>query len=301
MGAALKRLITGVVCLGIIGLITAYILSAPVTLSAALPSHKANVANGKYLFTAGGCASCHAAPKSKDKTRLPGGLAMKTPFGTFHVPNISPDKTNGIGGWTNRQFVNAVKYGVSPAGSHYYPAFPYTSYKLMKVADVLDIKAYIDSLPAVKSNVPDHELGLPFRIRRALGLWKFLFMDYAEFKPDPKLSKSLNRGAYLVNGPGHCAECHTPRNIIGGRKDANALAGGPAPEGDGKIPNITPHANGIGGWSLDDIVAFLEGGMLPDGDFVGGTMVEVQENMAELKALDMQAIAAYLKSLKKIP
>jgi len=297
----LKRFIFGVVTLGVIGLVTAFILSAPTTLSAPLPSHQPDVANGKYMFTAGGCASCHAAPKSKDKTRLPGGLALKTPFGIFYAPNISPDKTSGIGGWTNVQFINALKYGVSPAGSHYYPAFPYTSYRMMKTTDVIDIKAYIDTLPAVKSTVPDHDLALPFRIRRALGLWKFLFMDYAEFKPDPKLSKSLNRGAYLVTGPGHCGECHTPRNIIGGKSTSRAFAGGPAPEGDGKIPNITPHKNGIGGWSVDDILAFLEGGMLPDGDFVGGTMVDVQENIAQLKASDIQAIAEYLKSLPPIP
>ncbi len=283
------------------GLIAAYILSAPVTLSAALPSHEPDVANGKYIFTVGGCASCHAAPKSKDKTRLPGGLALKTPFGTFYAPNISPDKTSGIGGWTNGQFINAMKYGVSPDGAHYYPAFPYTSYRAMKTTDVLDIKAYIDTLPAVKSTVPDHDLALPFRVRRALGLWKFLFMDYADFKRDPKLSKSINRGAYLVNGPGHCAECHTLRNVLGGRQDALAMAGGPAPDGDGKIPNITPHKNGIGSWSVDDILGFLEDGILPDGDFVGGTMVDVQENMAQLKPADAQAIAEYLKALAPIP
>jgi len=284
------------------GLIAAYILSAPVTLAQAdMPKYTPDAKNGKYIFTAGGCASCHAAPKSKDKTRLPGGLALETPFGTFYVPNISPDKTNGIGGWTNVQFVNAMKYGVSPDGSHYYPSFPYTSYRLMKNTDVLDIKAYIDTLPAVKSTVPDHDLALPFRIRRALGLWKFLFMDYAEFKPDPKLSKTLNRGAYLVNGPGHCAECHTLRNILGGRQDSLAMAGGPAPDGDGKIPNITPHKNGIGDWSADDILVFLEDGSLPDGDYVGGTMVDVQENMAQLNGADRQAIAEYLKSLAPIP
>lgn len=297
----MRKLLFGAAIIGIVGLVAAYFLSAPVVLSQAdLPSYKSDAERGRYIFFAGGCASCHAAPKSKDKTKLPGGLALKTPFGTFFAPNISPDKKSGIGGWTDLQFVNAMMRGVAPNGAHYYPAFPYTSYQRMKTEDVLDLKAYIDGLPKVTSSVPAHDLALPFRIRRALGLWKWLFMDYQPFKPDPKLSDQVNRGAYLVNGPGHCGECHTPRNFMGGKLASRKMSGGPAPEGDGKIPNITPHKTGLGGWSEEEIVDFLDSGITPEGDFVGGTMVEVQENMAVLTDADRKAIAAYMKKLAPI-
>lgn len=298
----MKRVIVALLAVAVAGLAGAWVLSAPVTLSVEdLPEHEPNLQNGQYMFAAGGCSSCHATPKAKDKTRLAGGLGLKTPFGVFYAPNISPDKANGIGGWTQLQFVNAMMRGVSPRGAHYYPAFPYTSYAAMRISDVLDLKAYIDTLPAVQSNVPAHDLALPFRIRRALGLWKFLYFDPQPFKPDPKLDPQVNRGAYLVNGPGHCGECHTPRNILGGKIASRFMGGGPAPAGDGDIPNITPHASGIGEWTPGDIEFFLETGQLPDGDFVGGEMVPVQENMAKLSAEDRKAIARYLKSIPQVP
>ena len=137
-------------------------------------------------------------------------------FGTFVAPNISPDKAHGIGGWTTLEFVNAVMRGVSPEGRHYYPAFPYMSYQRMKIADVVDLKAFIDTLPAVAGDAPPHDLPLLFRFRRGLGLWKALYMDYAPFMPVPGADEQVNRGAYLVNGPGHCGECHTPRDLFGG-------------------------------------------------------------------------------------
>jgi mono/diheme cytochrome c family protein len=304
----LRKLLATLIVLGVIGAAAAYVLSAPVTLSqTALSAAKLtpNAKRGEYIFTAGGCASCHAAPKAKppadkSKTSLPGGHALKTPFGTFYVPNISTDKTDGIGGWTTLQFANAMLRGVSPDGRHYYPSFPYTSYQRMAMQDIVDLKAFMDVLPAVKSNVPDHDLGLAFRVRRGLGLWKYLFMDYQPFKPDPKWNALVTRGAYLATGPGHCGECHTPRNPIGGMIKSRWFAGGPAPEGDDKIPNITPHKDGIGDWSLDEIVEFLEFGDLPDGDVVGSTMADVQENTGQLTDRDRKAIALYLKSLKSV-
>ena len=156
-----------------------------------------------------GCAECHAAPvkgcddlKTKDKEMLAGGRCLKTPFGTFHVPNISPDKETGIGNWTTVDFVNAMKHGVAPDGSYLYPAFPFASYQRMSYEDLIDLKAYLDSLPAVKNEVPPHELGFPFNIRRGLGLWHKLYVDGESFVPDPNASAELNRGAYLVTGPG---------------------------------------------------------------------------------------------------
>jgi len=273
--------------------------------SAATPDLK----NGKTMFFAGGCASCHAAPASdrcddpkiKNEFELAGGRCLKTDFGTFYVPNISPDKESGIGGWTDAQFIKAMREGLSPKGEHYYPAFPYTSYQRMPDKDLIDLKAFLDTLPPVKSKVPDHDLAFPFRFRSALAPWKWMFLDGKRFKPDPSKSDLINRGAYLVEGPGHCGECHSPRNLLGGIEAGKKFSGGPNPEGEGIIPNITPHKTGIADWTEKHIADALETGLTPDFDTFGGSMVKVQENMAKLSAEDRAAIAAYLKSLKPIP
>ena len=290
--------------LGVTGAAVFWLLTMPRTIAADdLPDHGGDLAKGEYIFHAAGCASCHAAPgaKGEDKLRLSGGLGLKSPFGTFVVPNISTDKTHGIGGWTTVQFVNAVMRGVSPDGRHYYPAFPYLSYQRMTLTDVLDLKAFIDTLPAVASDAPAHDLPVLLQFRRGLGLWKALFMDYAPFSPIPGAGPQVNRGAYLVNGPGHCGECHTPRNLLGGPDTEWAFSGGPAPEGKKFMPNITPHSQGIGDWSIRDITIALETGLLPDFETFGGVMTSVQENMAKLTAEDREAIAAYLKSLPSKP
>ena len=282
-----------------------YLLTRPATIpAAALPPHAPDIASGKYLFIAGGCAECHAAPVKgcddlniESKEVLAGGRCLKTAFGTFHVPNISPDKENGIGGWSTLDFVNAMKRGVAPDGSHYYPAFPFTSYQRMNFEDLIDLKAYLDNLPAVKNETPPHDLVFPFNLRRALGLWHRLYVDGESFSPDPQASALVNRGAYLVRGPGHCAECHSSRNLVGGIVAATEFAGAPNPAGKGTVPNITPSADGIGDWSHADVAYFLETGNTPEFDVVGGVMVPVQENIAMLTPEDRKAIAAYLKSL----
>jgi mono/diheme cytochrome c family protein len=305
----MRRLVMLLVVAAIVGLIGFIYVTEPSTIrEAVLPTHTPSLVNGERMFYAGGCASCHAAPASarcddpqyKDKHSLGGGRCLLTPFGTFYVPNISSDKATGIGAWTTIEFVNAMKKGVSPGRRHYYPAFPYTSYQRMKLADLIDLKAYLDTLPAVKTTVPEHDLALPFRYRRGLGLWKAMFMDGKAFVPDPSKSDEVNRGGYLVEGPGHCGECHTPRNLIGGFDLKKHLAGGPAPEGEGWIPNITPAKDGIGSWSVGDIETMLASGMLPNFDFVGGSMAAIARNMAQLKPEDRKAIAAYLKSLEPI-
>lgn len=306
----MRRLIKAGLILGVIGLGVFYVLTMPDTIdAAALPKHTADVKNGETMFYAGGCASCHAAPPAgkcedpaaPDKFNLAGGHCLKTPFGTFYVPNISPDKEDGIGAWSDADFVNAMAKGVAPDGSHYYPAFPYTSYQRMRYEDLIDLKAFIDTLKPVKSQVPDHDLPLPFKLRRGLGLWKLLYLDGEQLKPDPKQSAAINRGAYLVEGPGHCGECHTPRDLLGGLKRDKNMAGGPSPEGGDIIPNITPHDDGIGDWSAEDIVEALTSGATPSFDVLGGTMTKVQENMAKLSDEDRQAIAAYLLALPPIP
>ncbi|WP_458760257.1 c-type cytochrome [Afipia sp. TerB] len=265
--------------------------------ASALPSYSPNLANGEVIFNAGGCSSCHAI-KDKPRTELGGGLAISSPFGTFHAPNISPHPVDGIGKWSEADFVTAMTKGTSPSGAHLYPAFPYTSYQHARIEDVRDLFAYMKTLPEVAGTAPPHDLRFPFNIRRLLGGWKFLFLDGKPFVPDPKQSDKWNRGAYLVNSFGHCAECHSPRNSLGGIVEKQRFAGGPNPEGEGWVPNITQ--KGLKDWSEADIAAVLKTGELPDGDSVGGSMVRVVKNTSLLSDEDRAAMAAYLKSLPPV-
>jgi len=247
--------------------------------------------NGEQMFHAGSCAACHEAD-------LRGGHELDTEFGVFRVPNISSDPESGIGNWSTEDFLNAMLRGVSPDGQHYYPSFPYTSYVRMQVQDVADLKAYMDSLPPVQNRVAAHELGFPWNVRRGIGLWK---LRYLNAEPVVQLAEDagadLQRGRYLVEGPGHCGECHTERDSFGGLRLQAWLAGAPNPDGEGKIPDITPTAREIGEWSAKDIAYYLETGFTPDFDTVGGSMVAVQENLARLSPEDRGAIAAYLKAI----
>jgi len=229
------------------------------------------------------------------KTKLGGGLALGSPFGTFYVPNISSDRTDGIGAWSEAQFVTAMVKGTSPTGEHLFPAFPYTSYQRMTLDDIRDLFAYLKTLPPVTGKVRDHALPFPFNIRRTLGLWKFLFLDGRPFTPDPSQSTQWNRGSYLVNAPGHCAECHSPRNMLGAVKRNLRFTGGPAPDGQGGVPNITQQK--LKNWTVKDIADTLTTGMTPDADFVGGSMVEVVRNTSQLSVADREAMATYIKSL----
>ncbi len=301
----LRKFLGAIVLLALIGAVAFWVLTMPRTVGAGdLPQHTPDPANGALIFNAGGCAGCHAAPgaKGEDRLKLAGGLVLDTPFGKFHVPNISPDRQTGIGGWSQAAFVNAMKDGVDDEGEHLYPAFPYTSYTRMTVSDLLDLKAYMDALPVVANQVPPHELGFPFNIRRGLGLWKLLHLDPAPVVALPADASDLvKRGQYLVEGPGHCAECHTSRDATGGLDRSKWLAGAPNPDGKGTIPNITGGEGGIGDWSEDDIVNALQTGFKPDYDSFGGSMVEVQENISKLPPEDVKAIAAYLKAVPKLP
>ncbi|MGY4429371.1 mono/diheme cytochrome c family protein [Bradyrhizobium sp. F1.13.1] len=274
-------------------------LSAPVVAAAGTaPARVPDLANGQVMFNAGGCASCHAVPDQPDRLRLGGGVAIKSPFGTFYAPNISSDPTDGIGKWSEAEFVNAVMHGVAPDGRHYFPAFPYTSYQHARREDVLDLFAYLKTLPAVAGKVRDHDVRFPFNIRRNVGIWKFLFLNGKPFVANSAKSPQWNRGAYLVNSFGHCAECHSPRNALGGIIAGQRFAGGPNPEGEGWVPNITQ--KGLGEWSAKDIAYFLKTGELPDGDSVGGAMTRVIKNTSQLPEDDLAAMADYLKSLPPV-
>lgn len=255
--------------------------------------------HGREVFYAGGCASCHSAPDATGdaKLTLGGGRAFPSPFGTFFAPNISSDPEYGIGDWTGYELANAMKKGVSPDGQHYYPAFPYTSYSRIRNADIIDLHAFLASLPAASTPNLPHDIPLPFRIRRALGLWKWLYQSDTQIFEVPV---ELRRGQYLVEGLGHCAECHTPRGVLGGPKPALWMSGAPSPDSKGRIPNITSHPDGIGSWSAADIAFYLETGFTPDFDSVGGVMVDVVENTAHMSPEDRLAIAQYLKAIPAI-
>ena len=296
----------GLVALGAAGAVAGWFLSAPQRLDAATLAElgQGDAMRGKRIFFAGGCTSCHAAAKAEGDARfkLVGGLRLETPFGVFVPPNISQDSNDGIGAWPLEDFANAMLKGVSPQGSHYYPAFPYASYARMEPADVADLYAFMKTLPAVAGKAPPNELGFPFNIRRGLGLWKLLYLS-----SDPVIalaadaSEPVKLGRYLVEGPGHCGECHTPRQITGGTDKSRWLSGAVAAEGGGVVPNITSGEGGIGAWSASDIAGYLETGFTPDFDTVGGAMVAVQKNMAQLAPEDRAAIAAYLKAVPPHP
>ena len=296
----LRKLVILAVIIAAIGFAAFWIVTIPQTVPAsALAPRDPDLANWRTMLFAGGCPACHATPRQDDRTRLGGGLALKTAFGTFYAPNISPDTKDGIGRWSEADFVTALTKGASPAGEHYYPVFPYGSYQNMTLADVRDLFAYLKTLPAVAGRSRDHAVPFPFDIRRVVGGWKFLFLAGEQFRPDPSQSPAWQRGAYLVNGPGHCAECHSSRNALGGIAASQRFAGGPDPEGeDGWVPNITQ--KGLADWSEKDIAYLLETGDTPDGDSVGGSMVQVVKNMAQLSPEDRGAIATYVKSLPPV-
>jgi mono/diheme cytochrome c family protein len=301
------RVIATAAAVCIIGLGVFWILTLPSFVPAsALPPYSANLGNGRTMFEAGGCASCHAVPNNDpdrvDRTRLGGGLALKSPFGTFYVPNISPDPKDGIGNWSEANFVTALWKGTSERGTNLFPAFPYTSYQHMEFNDVRDLFAYLKTLPPVAGKVRRHDLTFPFNLRRLVGGWKLLFLHGGPYVPDPSKSAQWNRGAYLVNGPAHCAECHSPRNWLGAIVESERFAGGPTPDGESWVPNITPvglqHSDED--WSEKDIASFLSDGMSPSGDFTGGGMADVIRNTSLLGAEDRAAIATYIAALPPV-
>lgn len=302
----IRRLFLTAVTLGVLAGAGFWFLTMPDRLDpqtvAALSAGDA--ARGERMFWAGGCSSCHAKAKSEGaaKLELAGGVELTTPFGTFVAPNISSSQEHGIGAWSAEDFGNAMLKGVAPNGSHLYPAFPYSSYARMKPSDIADLYAFMKTLPAVEQDAPRHSLKFPFTVRRGIGLWKLFYLS-----SDPVVAlaadapEKVTLGRYLVEGPGHCGECHTPRDFAGGPKKSQWLAGAVAAEGEGIVPNITSGEGGMGDWAESDIVSFLETGFTPDFDSVGGSMFDVQQNMAKLTAEDREAIAAYLKAVPPHP
>ncbi len=288
------KLLLGVAVLAMAGAGVAWLLAAPEPYSqaeiTALP--EGDAAAGERIFWASGCASCHAAPQASGEAllELVGGVEIKSDFGTFYGPNISTHPDHGIGGWSIGDFANAVRRGISPDGRHYYPAFPYTSYSRMSDEDVADLFAFMQTLPAVEGQAPDHGLWFPFTLRRGIGLWKALYLNDEPQIEIANASPQVAHGQYLVEALGHCGECHTPRALTGGLETDQWLGG---------RPNITAGGD-IASWSEEDIAYYLESGFTPDFDSAGGRMAAVIRNLAQLPEEDRAAIAAYLKAIPAV-
>jgi len=265
--------------------------------SIAIPTdYRPDRANGAYLSQIAGCSYCHTAAAANSEP-LAGGRRVRTPFGTLHAPNVTPRRDAGIGGWSNRQFIVALRYGLSPAGDHYYPAFPYPAYAGMAITDILDLKTYLDGVAPSGQRAVNSALAFPFSIRGGVGLWKLLY-----FRPQPERTyppwQGVERGRYLAGAVAHCGECHTPRTMLGGLIQERWMAGTGAADFNADVPNITPHRDGIGAWSRAALIQFLETGVRPDGRRTAGEMAHVIEEMTRpLSAADRAAMADYLLSL----
>ncbi|MBT3306198.1 MAG: c-type cytochrome [Alphaproteobacteria bacterium] len=260
-----------------------------------------DVGRGKYLFDAAGCAGCHTDKKGKGAL-LAGGRPLKTPFGVFYSPNITPDPNSGIGKWSDADFIRAMRHGIAPDGDHYFPVFPYPSYSGMSKDDLLDIKAYLLTTPPKATTNRPHEVAPPFGWRFLLPVWKALYFAPGPFQPTAERSPTWNRGAYLVRAVLHCGECHSPRNPMGGLQTGMEMAGTSQGPTGGIVPNITPdRKTGIGRWSKGELEDFLDSGMLPDGDFAGSEMGEViDQSTGRLTTADRRAIVAYIRSIAPV-
>jgi mono/diheme cytochrome c family protein len=280
------------------------IASALLVVSATIAVADPDVEQGRRVFYATGGCSCHTNYPGEGATAplLAGGRPLETPFGVYFSTNITPDSETGLGRWGDADFIRAMREGLSPDGQHYFPVFPYTSFAGLRDQDLIDLKAYLDSLPAIRRANREPDAVFPFSWRATLGGWKWLNFDPQPITRDADRDQSWNRGNYLVNAAAHCGECHTPRTLTGGLDRSLWLAG--SREGpDGELaPNITPHhETGIGAWSIPDLVWFLEMGLKPDGDDTQGLMSEVIEHgYANLPATDLKAMAVYLQSIPAI-
>jgi mono/diheme cytochrome c family protein len=274
-------------------------LLCQLSLSAFAGKQEQLVRKGEYLIRAAGCVSCHTNHDNKG-AYLAGGRELKTAFGTFYTPNITSDPNYGIGSWSEQDLIQALQQGIAPDGSHYYPVFPYTSYTKLRQEDIRAMAAYLLTVKPVAKQNRTHETPW-YLFRWVMAVWKWLFFDPGEFKPDAKQDMLYNRGAYLV-AIGHCTECHTPRDTRGVLDDQRYLAGiKHGPEGEA-IPNITPdRETGIGRWSQGELSYFLKTGELPDGDFSGSLMAEViDDGTRYLTDDDLKSIALYLLRVQPV-
>ena len=266
--------------------------------AAAGVSAQGDASRGEYLAKAGGCVGCHTEEK-KDAAAFAGGRELKTPFGTFYGPNITPHAQAGIGRWTEADFIRAMRMGERPDGKNYFPAFPYPSFTKISDPDLRDLWAYLRTLPPSARANTEHDLRFPFGWRFLVTFWKWFFFSPGALMKVQGISDIANRGAYLVQALGHCGECHTPRNFLGGPKSKRFLAGGEGPDGK-KVPNLTPAR--LSKQSDRDIMDFLTTGLTADGDVPAEAMGEVIRNTTSLLTRDdLGAVIAYLRAIPPVP
>ncbi len=286
------RVIAVLTLIGVVG--GGYLIRPQPLADDALDGVSGDALRGRVVFAAAGCASCHAADGGPADV-LAGGKRFVSDFGTFIAPNISSDPAHGVGGWTDLELASAIMTGVGRNGAHLFPAFPYTAYAKAEPQDIADLIAYLRTLPASDRPNEPHDVGFPFNQRMAVGVWKLRYgnSDWVT----PATTDTEIRGRYLVEALGHCAECHTSRDLLGGLETDRWMGGAPNPSGEGRIPNITPAALG---WSEDEIAAYLKTGFTPEFDSAGGSMAAVIRNTAQLSDDDRAAIAAYLVALPSV-
>lgn len=264
----------------------------------AFASAQGDAKRGEYLAKAGGCLGCHTEEK-QEAVPYAGGRALKTPFGTFYGPNITPHQQAGIGRWAEADFIRAMRHGTRPDGANYFPAFPYPSFTKIADGDLRDLWAFLRTLPASSRASREHDLSFFFGWRFLVTIWKWFFFTPGPFVSIKGVSDIVNRGAYLVRALGHCSECHTPRNFLGGPKRSRFLAGGKGPE-DKDVPNLTP--TGLKKWSDKELKDFLVTGFTPDGELPAAAMGEVISNTtSQLTPQDLAAVITYLRSLPPLP
>jgi mono/diheme cytochrome c family protein len=253
---------------------------------------------GEYLAKAAGCIGCHTEEKD-GAVPFAGGRALKTPFGTFYGPNITPDKKAGIGSWSEADFMRALRQGDRPDGSNYFPAFPYPSFTKITDSDMRDLWAFLRTLPPSAQPSKEHDLWFFFGWRWTVTFWKWFFFTPGAFAAIPGASDVVNRGAYLVQALGHCGECHTPRNFLGGPKSSRFLAGGKGPDGKA-VANLTP--TGLKKQGDKEIKDFLVTGLTAEGDVPAEAMGEVIKNTtSQLTPADLDALIAYLRTVPPLP
>ena len=281
-----------------VGFAAGLLLAAPLTFAAPIDSQ---LKQGEYIYRAAGCEACHTDTKNAGKA-LAGGHALVTAFGTFYTPNITPDKETGIGRWSEQDFMRAMRFGISPDGDHYYPAFPYPSYTKLNDDDIRALWAYLKARAPIMQANRQHDLKWFARSRSFVGTWKRLYFTPGAMQSSPVQSKNWNRGAYLAEAAAHCGECHTPRNPLGGIKIEQRYAGTRVGPDGGVVPNITPDKKtGIGKWRASELVEYLATGLTPEGDSAGDLMAEVIDNgLKYLTKEDLAAIAEYVMSLPPV-
>jgi mono/diheme cytochrome c family protein len=297
----LRRAAAAITGILVVAAVAFWLLSRPDPLPAsAIPEHVADLDNGERLYHAGSCFACHRPAEGAPNRRLPsGGTPMETPVGVFYPQNLTPHPETGLGRWSEADFVNAMTRGLAPDGRHYFPAFPFTSYRLMPIPDLLDLRAYLMSLEPVEAVHPPHAIPQLGLVRRGVGLWKRLALAQPPYAPAGGGGASWQRGAYLVNGPGHCGECHTPKDWLMREDPSRYMEGGPHPAGDGEVPSLRgllarekyPSVRGL-------VMALQNGEELGFENLSSGGMGEIQLNLSRLPDSDLEAISEFLLSLE---